>query len=127
MGTKNDPGEFDCYASALPDEPMFVLLGRDPDAAVLVALWAAMRRLRDIDEHAEKIAEAEQCAEDMAEYVVRSSKTPAGVFTVAQAVTLLAELHASVLTITLEPKVPLRMGSYYPIVEVRPKLPRNDT
>lgn len=29
MGTKNNPGAFDCYANAEPDEPMFVLLARD--------------------------------------------------------------------------------------------------
>lgn len=32
MGTKNNPGAFDCYANAEPDEPMFVLLGRDKHA-----------------------------------------------------------------------------------------------
>ena len=25
MGTKNEPGEFDCYAAAEPDEPMFII------------------------------------------------------------------------------------------------------
>jgi hypothetical protein len=30
MGTKSNPGPFDCYAKAEPDEPMFVLLARDP-------------------------------------------------------------------------------------------------
>ena len=28
MGTKNNPGRFDCYGNAEPDEPIFVLLGR---------------------------------------------------------------------------------------------------
>jgi len=28
MATKKNPGEFDCYANAGPDEPMFVLLAR---------------------------------------------------------------------------------------------------
>lgn len=36
MGTKNRPGTFDCYAAAGPDEPLFVLLGRDPVAPLLV-------------------------------------------------------------------------------------------
>ena len=40
MGTKNDPGDFDCYANAEPDEPMFVLLARDPLAPELVRRWA---------------------------------------------------------------------------------------
>lgn len=47
MGTKNEPGEFDCYSNALPDEPMFILLGRDPWAPDLVEKWAE-RRARDI-------------------------------------------------------------------------------
>lgn len=47
MGTKNDPGEFDCYANALRDEPMFILLARDPDFARLVREWA-VRRGQDI-------------------------------------------------------------------------------
>lgn len=38
MGTKNNPGTFDCYANAAPDEPMFVLLGRDKHAPLLVRL-----------------------------------------------------------------------------------------
>lgn len=46
MGTKSDPGAYDCYAKAAPDEPMFVLLARDPDAAILVNLWADLREHR---------------------------------------------------------------------------------
>ena len=43
MGTKNNPGVFDCYANALPDEPMFVLLARDPDFQRLLLEWAERR------------------------------------------------------------------------------------
>lgn len=43
MGTKNNPGKFDCYANAEPDEPMFVLLGRDRLAAHLVSIWSKIR------------------------------------------------------------------------------------
>jgi hypothetical protein len=43
MGTKNNPGKFDCYANALPDEPMMVLLGRDPLAPFLTQIWAMIR------------------------------------------------------------------------------------
>jgi len=46
MGTKNSPGAFDCYAAAESDEPMFVLLARDPLAASLVREWAALRAAR---------------------------------------------------------------------------------
>lgn len=66
MGTKNDPGKFDCYANAEPDEPMFVLLGRDKHAPLLVALWAG---LRSIDgEDPAKLHEALRCAEGMKEF-----------------------------------------------------------
>ena len=43
MGTKNNPGKFDCYENAHPDEPMFVLLGRDRLAAHLVSIWSKVR------------------------------------------------------------------------------------
>lgn len=43
MGTKNNPGRFDCYANAEPDEPMFILLARDRLAPHLTAIWAAVR------------------------------------------------------------------------------------
>ncbi len=43
MGTKNNPGKFDCFAKAEPDEPVFVLLGRDPQAAHLVSIWSKIR------------------------------------------------------------------------------------
>ena len=47
MGTKNRPGLFDCYDAALPDEPMFHLLARDPDFARGIRSWANKRE-RDI-------------------------------------------------------------------------------
>ena len=59
MGTKNNPGRFDCYEKADPDEPMFVLLGRDPYAARLVEIWANTREAHG--ESLEKIAEARRC------------------------------------------------------------------
>ena len=43
MGTKLKPGRYDCYERALPDEPMFVILGRDPDFFDLVSKWAKRR------------------------------------------------------------------------------------
>lgn len=69
MGSKNNPGEFDCYAAADPDEPMFVLLGRDPVAAEVVAYWAALREQlahdRGDDPELAKAREAVACAEQM--------------------------------------------------------------
>lgn len=43
MGSKNKPGKYDCYANALPDEPMMVLLGRDVLAPGLTYIWAMIR------------------------------------------------------------------------------------
>lgn len=63
MGTKNKPGDFDCYANALPDEPMFVLLARDPHAPALVRAWAD-RRLEAGEDRA-KVEEAYGCANAM--------------------------------------------------------------
>lgn len=42
MGTKSNPGPYDCLAKAEDDEPIFVLLARDPIGAELVALWAML-------------------------------------------------------------------------------------
>lgn len=47
MGTKENPAKFDCYGNALPDEPMFILLGRDPAFYELVTAWADKRE-RDV-------------------------------------------------------------------------------
>lgn len=63
MGTKNNPGKFDCYANADPDEPMFILLGRDINAPSLVNLWASQRELDGEDPA--KVKEARDCAETM--------------------------------------------------------------
>lgn len=63
MGTKNNPGSFDAYEKAEPNEPMFVLLARDPQAPILVDLWAYIRQ--ELGEHPDKLAEARQLARDM--------------------------------------------------------------
>ncbi len=43
MGTKNNPGSFDCYAAAMPDEPIFHLLGRDPAFPATLRFWVEER------------------------------------------------------------------------------------
>lgn len=42
-GSKINPGIEDCYTKALPDEPFFTLLARDPSAPDLVMFWAEIR------------------------------------------------------------------------------------
>lgn len=66
MGTKNNPGKFDCYEKAAPDEPMFVLLGRDKHAACLVFLWGLLRELDGEDSG--KVEEARECCLAIMEY-----------------------------------------------------------
>lgn len=70
MGSKANPGQFDCYASALPDEPMFILLARDPMAPMIVQNWVNARKhliatgekpLEDMD----LVDEALTCAAEM--------------------------------------------------------------
>lgn len=69
MGTKNNPGKFDCYQHALPDEPMFILLARDPIFYEFVTKWARRRGLAiDCGERpqsdSEMVNEAIRCAGD---------------------------------------------------------------
>ncbi len=63
MGSKLEPGRFDCYANAEPDEPMFVLLARDKHAPALVWLWAVLRELDG--EKPEVVNEARDCVAAM--------------------------------------------------------------
>lgn len=77
MGTKSRPGVFDCYANAEPDEPMFVLLGRDPSAALLVRIWCLLRRARKGLTGADsKETEAEHCAVDMERWLEAHPRAP---------------------------------------------------
>lgn len=69
MATKEKPGQFDCYEKALPDEPMFILLARDPEFFLFVTEWAKRRALAiDCGEKPESdrtmVHEAVQCAKD---------------------------------------------------------------
>ena len=74
MASKNNPGRFDCYSNAHTDEPMFVLLGRDPAAPALVDAWADERAANGED--ASKVAEARSCAEAMRAWLARLGKAP---------------------------------------------------
>ena len=78
MATKNDPGEFDCYGAAEPDEPLFILRANDPLAPGIVRQWAnryheqrrVERRIlgaasQDTAKVRRKIEEAQRCARTM--------------------------------------------------------------
>lgn len=73
MGTKNEPGKYDCEGAALPAEPKFTLLARDPDFFRLLNEWANKREM-DIwcgerpPSDTAKVKEARQCAVEGAEW-----------------------------------------------------------
>lgn len=92
MGTKANPGAYDCYAKLKDDEPHFVLMGRDPLAGTLVRAWAggaemaldrALSQLPETEhaaliEHKNaKISEANRCADAMDAYCRANGKLPA--------------------------------------------------
>ena len=96
MSTKNNPGKFDCYANAEPDEPMFILLGRDKHAPLLAKLWADLRAMEGED--LAKVTEAIQCSTAMMRYRAERLKRlgrPADPTSLANAVTDLARSVAT--------------------------------
>ena len=88
MGTKNNPGRFDCYAKLAPDEPYLTLRAKDPSAPYLVNIWSAVRnadwsraavifvnmladpamRLRATEQRYDKLDEANSVAVEMREW-----------------------------------------------------------
>ncbi len=70
MGTKLEEMRNGCFAAATDDEPMFILLARDPQAPALIRKWALERKC-DIASGARpasdmgKVFEAEECAKRM--------------------------------------------------------------
>lgn len=79
MGTKTNPGAFDCYANAKPDEPMFILLGRDTLGAWLVRIWVYMRIAMGKNTRSDpEIVEALQCADQMEQWCRALDKKPVG-------------------------------------------------
>ena len=70
MGTKANPAPNDCYSRALPDEPHFALLARDPTAPAVLQFWAVHREAMITRGDAPSsdgavIDEARACAERM--------------------------------------------------------------
>lgn len=78
MGSKLNPGAFDCFKAAMPDEPMFVLLARDLSGPTMLRAWSTRRRgevLTALDrgditeeqaqEDLRKCQEADACADEM--------------------------------------------------------------
>ena len=75
MGTKNNPSlKFNCYVAADPDEPMFVLLGRDPIAPFLVGWWVGLKSTHDPSADPEKLKEAMETARAMDDWLLKLGK-----------------------------------------------------
>ncbi len=70
METKLNPNPNGCLAKALPDEPFFVLLARDPCAPAAICHWAELRAKASVEDDrpqdAEQLSEAFETAEKMA-------------------------------------------------------------
>lgn len=104
MGSKNNPGRFDCYEAADPDEPMFVLLGRDKHAPTMVWLWASLRELDGEDPA--KVAEARDCAALMMKWAADHDRpvvgfgqaTLAGVMELIRTINQMAKVYAEMPT-----------------------------
>lgn len=62
MGTKTNPGRYDCYAALQPDEPHFVLMARDKHFARVVGFWALLR-MQEIAEGRDPMAEVDKVHE----------------------------------------------------------------
>jgi hypothetical protein len=67
MGTKANPGKYDCLKNLAEDEPFFVLRAQDVLAAGLVDLWAD-KAVYAGRTPIEKIDEARRCAAAMREW-----------------------------------------------------------
>jgi hypothetical protein len=101
MGTKNNPGKYDCYAKADPDEEIFTLRAKDRHAPTLVWLWSALRELDGED--AECVAEARASVVKMLQWqadherkaVGLGQATLAGVLELIRAVNGLMKLEDS--------------------------------
>jgi len=72
MGTKSNPSEYDCYAKLEPDEPYFVLMGRDPVAWLVVGMWCVFRAT--YADEPERIKEARRCARAMKQWAIDKGK-----------------------------------------------------
>jgi len=74
MSTKNNPSPHGCYERALPDEPMFVLLGRDAAAPFVVLMWCKMRELMFGEQDRATIDDAEKCSVELRDWATKLGK-----------------------------------------------------
>lgn len=97
MATKNSPGAFNCYEKAKADEPIFVLLGRDATAPLVVLVWCLLREKMGLND-ADQLREARDCAVAMQRYALRLGKSSLLTRAKYQACALLVEAASNVIT-----------------------------
>lgn len=68
-----DEANRECLAKRLPGEPMFIILGRDPDGAAIVRLWGERRRAAGGAEHGDT---AIRISEEMANWKGKPRSAP---------------------------------------------------
>ena len=66
-------GNLDCLAKRRPGEPMFIILGRDPDAEFITRLWGQRRHDAGDPEHAKQVF---ALADEMAAYEGKPESAP---------------------------------------------------
>jgi hypothetical protein len=72
--TVGDERNWECLVNRRPDEPMFVVLGRDPDGAHIVHEWADRREAAGGDP--EHVAQARAVARAMRDYAADPKNAP---------------------------------------------------
>lgn len=99
MSTKNNPNKaFDCYFNAEPDEPMFILLGRDRMAPALVEIWASLRQAAGEPVHV--VQEAIQCVDAMRQWLYAHQRQEVRALDTLPADVLVAALQRRGFTVT---------------------------
>lgn len=73
--TRSDPEKYDYFYRLAPDEPHFLLMGRDLDSSIVVHMWAIMRNRQiaigmreDTPEERRQISDALICAHELNVY-----------------------------------------------------------
>ena len=81
MGTKNNPGLFDCYKEAGSDEPIFILRANDELAPNIIRFWAEEYRISKLKKSKDnkltpkqesRYQEARLCARSMEVWKINS-------------------------------------------------------
>jgi hypothetical protein len=119
MATKSKPGMFDCYSKAEPDEPMFVLLGRDATAPLIVMTWVLIRQKCGFNDEIQ-LREARECAQQMQAWAHSKGKKDLVSRARRKAAELVVHMATSVLSDALELLIEESLDESIPTYTTRP-------